>query len=205
MCHAYRIQAHTLLSAVVQYSASDPDDFVLLTAISDSRGFNELPSWEQPQYIPDRCFVGAHAHCKASMLLFAVSAGCQFAQRRAAQQRAPACGAETRICALAATAQKPAADTAAQVATALALMAHYFRTSEGTGAYMRGALADACEDKAKAAYDYAKRQFNRLGKDATCSFSEAASNCIGNCTGAATPVRCVRYHDQARVMFARSC
>ena len=53
------MQAHTLLSAVVQYSASDPDDFVLLTAISDSRGFNELPSWEQPQYIQDRCYVGA--------------------------------------------------------------------------------------------------------------------------------------------------
>lgn len=89
----------------------------------------------------------------------------------------------------AATADKPAADIAAQVATALALLGHYFRSAPGAGAYMRGKLADECETKAVAAYAYAKAAFAKTGSNSTCSASAAAANCIGSCAGTATPVR----------------
>ena len=59
-----------MLAAVIQFENDNADAFVMLTGISDSRGFNELPSWGQPAFVEDRCYVGAQLlSCTAFALL----------------------------------------------------------------------------------------------------------------------------------------
>jgi hypothetical protein len=99
--------------------------------------------------------------------------------------------------ALAADVSKPAADSAAQVATALALLAHYFRTAQAVSQYMSGPLADRCADKAAAAYAYAAAMYRRDGAKSTCNKSKAMSNCIGTCKDTGEPVRSNRTHESA--------
>ena len=89
----------------------------------------------------------------------------------------------------AATSEKPAADTAAMVSTALAMLAHYFRTTPDAGAYMSNKLADSCETKAVAAYKYAKEMYTLFSEESTCSMSAAVDNCVGDCGGGFKSVR----------------
>ena len=89
----------------------------------------------------------------------------------------------------AATSEKPAADTAAMVSTALAMLAHYFRTTPDAGAYMSNKLANSCEAKAMAAYKYAKEMYTLFSEKSTCSMSAAVDNCVGDCGGGFKSVR----------------
>lgn len=68
------------------------------------------------------------------------------------------------------------------VATALAMLSHYFRTTPNAGAYMSNKLANSCETKALAAYAYAKAMYVEHGESSTCSSSSAIDNCVGDCS-----------------------
>jgi hypothetical protein len=213
---ACRQQANALVASIVRYNLNDPSAFVMITGISDSRGFTNYPSWMLANTFENRCYVGALAshfplvvalhHARMTVPSRELDLGadampamqriqashvrsCRSAtQQQAAPDRsATSCVTKNRV--RAATAAKPAADIAAQVATALALLAHYFRTTPNAGDRMKGELADACEERARAAYSYAASAFAKYGDLSTCTASAAASNCIGTCAGAATPVR----------------
>lgn len=75
--------------------------------------------------------------------------------------------------------QHPAADIAAQVASALAMSAKV-SMEHNSGDY---GAADRWLKLAEHAYTYAKQMENRHGDNSTCSKSEAVANCLGNgCT-----------------------
>jgi hypothetical protein len=88
-----------------------------------------------------------------------------------------------------ATASHPAADVAAQVATALALVARALYT-HGTPEDRSASVAGLFEEKAVRAFDYAADAFEERAHNSTCMLSGAAHNCVGRCKGApATTVR----------------
>lgn len=87
------------------------------------------------------------------------------------------CTGSRIVCSLLHFMQNPAADIAAQVATALALSAKVAR-DHGTPA--DAASANQWETLAQRAYNYAKSQFTALQGAASCSNSPANTNCVGS-------------------------
>lgn len=47
------------MATILNWDAEDVTKFKMVTGISDSSCFNEMPSWQQPSGMQDRCYVGA--------------------------------------------------------------------------------------------------------------------------------------------------
>jgi hypothetical protein len=146
-----RFLAKSLVASIVS-SSTNVNDFAIITGVGDSSTFNNNPTWQQGTK-QDACYIGARppAHSRvrrnfsATRSCAVVPAGLQFAwphagaqhwssaavsrqQRRAAvccAVHGPVARASRQRCA-AADATKPAADIAAQVGAALAMLAKYF-------------------------------------------------------------------------------
>jgi hypothetical protein len=89
-------------------------------------------------------------------------------------------GRKLSMACVAADSTHPAADVAGQTATALAMLAQWFKVSEGSTAADRDTLVPVLTAKAKAAYAYAERMVKDFpGAGATCSQSVRPPLCSG--------------------------
>jgi hypothetical protein len=166
-------------------SRDDDSEFLLLVGVADSStyGGSGEPSWDAPPAWQVRTRPHPHACC--SCIPRHALSGSQRMQEKC----------------YFADLDNPAADVAAQAATALAINARLLQRF-GNGA-ADNATAAVWTAKSVHAYRYAKAMWTAHGDKATCTLSSSRDNCIGSgCTTTADDgggVRAVRSSHRDRL------